>query len=52
MNRWQVTPPHEWSGAWTGRLQICCRYAAKTDVCAHAIGSFISNRMPADCYLG
>ena len=35
MNRWQVTPPHEWSGAWEGRLQIRCRYAAKTDVCGH-----------------
>jgi hypothetical protein len=35
MNRWQVTPPHEWSGAWEGRLQIRCGYAAKMDVCGH-----------------
>jgi hypothetical protein len=35
MNRWQVTPPHEWSGAWEGRLQIRCSYAAKMDVCGH-----------------
>jgi hypothetical protein len=76
MNRWQVTPPHEWSGAWEGRLQIRCRYAAKMDVCGHLhrscteaercarelvvrlnatpmpLGSFISDRMPADYYLG
>jgi hypothetical protein len=35
MNRWQVAPPHEWSGAWEGRLQIRCGSAAKTDVCGH-----------------
>jgi hypothetical protein len=35
MNRWQVAPPQEWSGAWEGRLQIRCGYAAKTDVRGH-----------------
>jgi hypothetical protein len=35
MNRWKVISPHEWSGAWEGRLQIRCRSGAKTDVCGH-----------------
>jgi hypothetical protein len=35
MNRWQVTPSHEWAGAWKGRLQNRCGNAAKTEVCGH-----------------
>ncbi len=39
MNRWEVTPPYEWSGAWEGRLQIACGYGTKTEVCGHLHGS-------------
>ena len=35
MNRWQVTPPHEWAGAWEGRLQNRYGNAAKREVCGH-----------------
>jgi hypothetical protein len=39
VNRWEATPPHEWSGAWEGRLQIACGYGTKIDVCGHLHGS-------------
>ena len=39
MNRWEATPPCEWSGAWEGRLQIACGYGTKTEVCGHLHGS-------------
>ena len=39
MNRWEATPPYEWSGAWEGRLQIACGYGTKTEVCGHLHGS-------------
>jgi hypothetical protein len=39
VNRWEATPPYEWSGAWEGRLQITCNYDTKTDVCGHLHGS-------------
>lgn len=39
MNRWKATPPHEWSSAWEGRLQIVYGYDKKTDVCGHLHGS-------------
>jgi hypothetical protein len=39
VNRWEATPPHEWSGAWEGRLQIGCGYGTKTEVCGHLHGS-------------
>ena len=39
MNRWEATPPYEWSGAWEGRLQIGCGYGTKTQVCGHLHGS-------------
>ena len=39
MNRWEATPPYEWSGAWEGRLQIGCGYSTKTEVCGHLHGS-------------
>jgi hypothetical protein len=39
VNRWEATPPYEWSGAWEGRLQIACDYDTKTDVCGHLHGS-------------
>jgi hypothetical protein len=35
VNRWKAVPPHEWSGAWEGRLQISCGYDTKTEVCGH-----------------
>ena len=41
MNRWEATPPYEWSGAWEGRLQIACGYGTKTEVCGHLHGSSI-----------
>jgi hypothetical protein len=39
LNRWQATPPYEWSGAWEGRLQIACGYRMKIEVCGHLHGS-------------
>ena len=39
MNRWEATPPYEWSGAWEGRLQAGCGYGTKTEVCGHLHGS-------------
>ena len=39
MNRWQATPPYEWSGAWEGRLEAGCGYGTKTEVCGHLHGS-------------
>jgi hypothetical protein len=39
MNRWEATPPCEWSGAWEGRLQVGCGYGTKTEVCGHLHGS-------------
>jgi hypothetical protein len=39
VNRWEATPPHEWSGAWEGRLQASCGYGTKTEVCGHLHGS-------------
>ena len=39
MNRWEATPPYEWSGAWEGRLQVGCGYGTKTEVCGHLHGS-------------
>ena len=39
MNRWEATPPCEWSGAWEGRLQAACDNDTKTDVCGHLHGS-------------
>ena len=39
MNRWEATPPYEWSYAWEGRLQIACGHDTKTDVCGHLHGS-------------
>jgi hypothetical protein len=35
VNRWEVTPPYEWWGAWEGRLQIVYVYDTKTGVCGH-----------------
>jgi hypothetical protein len=35
VNRWKAIPPHEWSGAWEGRLQIAYDYQTKTDACGH-----------------
>jgi hypothetical protein len=35
MNRWEATPPHEWSDAWEGQLQITYDYDTKTDACGH-----------------
>ena len=39
MSRWETTPPHEWSGAWEGRLQASCGYGTNTEVCGHLHGS-------------
>ena len=39
MNRWEATPPHEWSGAWEGRLQAGRGNGTKTEVCGHLHGS-------------
>jgi hypothetical protein len=39
VNRWEATPPYEWSGAWEGRLQVGCGYGTKTEVCGHLHGS-------------
>ena len=39
MNRWEATPPYEWSGAWEGRLQIVCGHDTKVEVCGHLHGS-------------
>ena len=39
MNRWEATPPHEWSGAWEGRLQLARADGTKTKVCGHLHGS-------------
>jgi hypothetical protein len=39
VNRWEATPPYEWSGAWEGRLRIAYDYDTKTDVCGHLHGS-------------
>jgi hypothetical protein len=39
VNRWEATPPYEWSGAWEGRLQAGCGYGTKTEVCGHLHGS-------------
>jgi len=39
VNRWQATPPYEWSGAWEGRLEAGCGYGTKTEVCGHLHGS-------------
>jgi len=39
VNRWEATPPHEWSGAWEGRLQAGRGKGAKTAVCGHLHGS-------------
>jgi hypothetical protein len=39
VNRWEATPPHEWSGAWEGRLQIGSGYGTVTKVCGHLHGS-------------
>ena len=66
MNRWEATPPYEWSGAWEGRLQIACGYGTKTEVCGHLhvssaeakrCASRLATRrssklMPSDYYLG
>ena len=41
MNRWQATPPYEWSGAWEGRLEAGCGYGTKTEVCGHLHGSSV-----------
>jgi hypothetical protein len=35
VNRWKAVPPHEWSGAWEGRLQDAAGPGTKTDVCGH-----------------
>ena len=66
MNRWEVTVPHEWSGAWEGRLQISDGHDIKTDVCGHLhVSSAEADRcakrlaarrnsglMPSEYYLG
>jgi len=39
VSRWETTPPHEWSGAWEGRLQASCGYGTNTEVCGHLHGS-------------
>ncbi len=39
MNRWRAGPPHEWSGAWEGRLWIVYEYETIRDVCGHLHGS-------------
>jgi hypothetical protein len=66
VNHWKPAPPHEWSGAWEGRLQICDGHDTKTDVCGHLhVSSAEAERcakrlaarrntkpMPSEYYLG
>jgi hypothetical protein len=66
VNHWEVVPPHEWSGAWEGRLAISDGHDIKTDVCGHLHASAAeaercarrlaarrnSKLMPSDYYLG
>jgi hypothetical protein len=66
VKHWEVAQPHEWSGAWEGRLQMSDGHDIKTDVCGHLHASSAeakrcagrlaarrnSTLMPSDYYLG